>query len=43
MRVALNELLEDLGVKEDKSVTVTMVPVKGKVKIGGLKIIYMSE
>lgn len=43
MRVALNELLEDLGVKEDKSVTVTMVPVKGKVKIGGVKIVYMYE
>ncbi|TVU25799.1 hypothetical protein EJB05_28309, partial [Eragrostis curvula] len=43
MRVALNELLEDLGVKEDKSVTVTLVPVKGKVRIGGIKIVYMSE
>ncbi|GJN06800.1 hypothetical protein PR202_ga24562 [Eleusine coracana subsp. coracana] len=43
MTVALNELLEDLGVKEETSVTVTMVPVKGKVKIGGLKIVYMFE
>ncbi|KAK3119899.1 hypothetical protein QOZ80_9AG0677430 [Eleusine coracana subsp. coracana] len=43
MRVALNELLEDLGVKEETSVTVTIIPVTGKVKIGGLKIVHMSE
>ncbi|KAM3351970.1 hypothetical protein ACQJBY_023698 [Aegilops geniculata] len=43
MRVALNELLEDLGADGDESVTVTLVPRHGKVKIGGLKIVYMME
>uniref|UniRef100_A0A8R7PUB1 Tyrosinase copper-binding domain-containing protein n=1 Tax=Triticum urartu TaxID=4572 RepID=A0A8R7PUB1_TRIUA len=43
MRVALNELLEDLGADRDESVTVTLVPRHGKVKIGGLKIVYMME
>jgi polyphenol oxidase len=37
MRVALNELLEDLGADGDDSVTVTLVPRHGKVKIGGLR------
>jgi polyphenol oxidase len=43
MRVALNELLEDLGADRDESVTVTLVPRHGKVKIGGLRIVYMVE
>ncbi|KAE8781755.1 polyphenol oxidase I, chloroplastic-like [Hordeum vulgare] len=43
MRMALNELLEDLGADGDESVTVTLVPRHGKVKIGGLKIVYMME
>ena len=43
MTVALGELLEDLGAGGDDSVTVTLVPVRGKVKIGGLKIVYMAE
>jgi polyphenol oxidase len=43
MRVALNELLEDLGTDRDESVTVTLVPRHGKVKIGGLRIVYMVE
>ncbi|KAL6853499.1 hypothetical protein ACP4OV_019528 [Aristida adscensionis] len=43
MRVALNELLEDLGADGDESVTVTLVPVRGKVRIGGLRIVYMAE
>lgn len=43
MRVALNELLEDLGADGDESVTVTLVPRHGKVNIAGLKIVYMME
>ncbi|GJN17523.1 hypothetical protein PR202_gb04599 [Eleusine coracana subsp. coracana] len=43
MRVALNQLLEDLGVEGDDSVTVTLVPVRGKVRIGGLRIVYVAE
>lgn len=43
MRVALNQLLEDLGADGDESVTVTLVPRSGKVKIGGLRIVYMVE
>ncbi|KAG2592000.1 polyphenol oxidase I, chloroplastic-like [Panicum virgatum] len=43
MTVALGERLEDLGAGGDDSVTVTLVPVRGKVRIGGLKIVYMAE
>jgi polyphenol oxidase len=43
MRVALNELLEDLGAEGDDNVTVTLVPVRGMVRIGGLRITYMEE
>ncbi|RCV22375.1 hypothetical protein SEVIR_4G225200v4 [Setaria viridis] len=43
MRVALDELLEDLGADGDDSVTVTLVPVAGRVRIGGLRIVYMVE
>ena len=43
MRVALNELLEDLGADGDKSVTVTLVPRRGKAKVGSLRIVYMEE
>ncbi|GJN17524.1 hypothetical protein PR202_gb04600 [Eleusine coracana subsp. coracana] len=43
MRVALSELLEDLGAEGDDSVTVTLVPVRGKVRIGGLRIEYVAE
>ncbi|KAL6602992.1 hypothetical protein ACP70R_043353 [Stipagrostis hirtigluma subsp. patula] len=42
MRVALNDILEDLGVEGDDSVTVTLVPVRGKVRVGGLRIVYMA-
>jgi len=43
MRVALKEILEDLGAEGDDSVTVTLVPVEGRVRIGGLRIVYMTE
>ncbi|KAF7056216.1 hypothetical protein CFC21_063643 [Triticum aestivum] len=43
MRVALNELLEDLGADGDKCVTVTLVPRRGKAKVGSLRIVYMEE
>ncbi|CAM0902607.1 unnamed protein product [Alopecurus aequalis] len=43
MRVALNDLLEDLGADGYESVTVTLVPRHGKVKIQGLRIVYMVE
>lgn len=43
MRMTLNELLQDLGAEGDDSVTVTLVPVEGRVRIGGLKIVYMTE
>jgi polyphenol oxidase len=43
MRLALNELLEDLDADGDRSITVTLVPVKGKARIGGLRIVYMAE
>ncbi|CAM0914157.1 unnamed protein product [Alopecurus aequalis] len=43
MTVALNDLLEDLGADGDESVTVTLVPRSGKVKIQILKIVYMVE
>ncbi|CAJ2648689.1 unnamed protein product [Trifolium pratense] len=40
LRVGLTDLLEDLGVEDDDSVVVTLVPryVKGVVKIGNIKI-----
>ncbi|XP_006646401.2 polyphenol oxidase, chloroplastic-like [Oryza brachyantha] len=41
MRLALDEILEDLGAKEDATVTVSLVPRHGKVKIGGLRIDYI--
>ncbi|VAI11605.1 unnamed protein product [Triticum turgidum subsp. durum] len=43
MRVALNELLEDLDADGDDTVTVTLVPRHGKVKIRTLRIVYMVE
>ncbi|CAL5041927.1 unnamed protein product [Urochloa decumbens] len=43
MRVALDEILEDLGAEGDESVTVTVVPVTGRVRIGGLRIVHMVE
>jgi polyphenol oxidase len=43
MRVALNQLLEDLGADGEETVTVTLVPRHGKVKIGGMRIVYMTE
>ncbi|CAN6329835.1 unnamed protein product [Urochloa humidicola] len=43
MRLALSELLEDLGAGGDDSVTVTLVPVSGNVTIGGLAIVFMEE
>ncbi|KAM3262837.1 hypothetical protein ACQJBY_053143 [Aegilops geniculata] len=43
MRVALNELLEDLDADGDETVTVTLVPRHGKVKIRSLRIVYMVE
>ncbi|KAM0879649.1 hypothetical protein ACQ4PT_034091 [Festuca glaucescens] len=43
MRVALNRLLEDLGADGDQSVTVTLVPRSGNVKIRSLKIVYIVE
>ena len=43
MTVVLNELLEDLGAEGDDSVTVTLVPVRGQVTIGGLRIVYMDK
>ncbi|GJM92888.1 hypothetical protein PR202_ga09394 [Eleusine coracana subsp. coracana] len=43
MRLALNELLEDLDADGDRTITVTLVPVKGKARIGGLIIVYMAE
>ncbi|XP_037418641.1 polyphenol oxidase I, chloroplastic-like [Triticum dicoccoides] len=43
MRVALNELLEDLDADGDDTVTVTLVPRHGKVKIRSLRIVYMVE
>ncbi|TVU34831.1 hypothetical protein EJB05_16684, partial [Eragrostis curvula] len=43
LRLALNELLEDLNADGDRNITVTLVPVKGKARIGGLRIVYASE
>ncbi|KAF7051605.1 hypothetical protein CFC21_059829 [Triticum aestivum] len=43
MWVALNELLEDLDADGDDTVTVTLVPRHGKVKIRTLRIVYMVE
>nr|CAB3468428.1 unnamed protein product [Digitaria exilis] len=43
MRVVLDEVMEDLGAEGDDSVTVTLVPVMGKVRIGGLRVVYMAE
>ncbi|KAL6616202.1 hypothetical protein ACP70R_038472 [Stipagrostis hirtigluma subsp. patula] len=42
-RLALNELIEDLGADGDETVTVTLVPRLGKVRIGGLRIEYLIE
>uniref|UniRef100_A0A0E0JPQ3 Tyrosinase copper-binding domain-containing protein n=1 Tax=Oryza punctata TaxID=4537 RepID=A0A0E0JPQ3_ORYPU len=41
MRIALDEILEDLGANEDDSVIVTLVPRHGNVRIGGIKIDYI--
>ncbi|KAE8818538.1 Polyphenol oxidase A1, chloroplastic [Hordeum vulgare] len=43
MRVALNQLLEDLDADGDETVTVTLVPRHGKAKIGSLRIAYMVD
>ncbi|KAG8078185.1 hypothetical protein GUJ93_ZPchr0007g3114 [Zizania palustris] len=43
MRLALNEILEDLGAKGDDSVSVTLVPRHGNVWIGGLRIDYSTR
>ncbi|KAL5219713.1 hypothetical protein ABZP36_024426 [Zizania latifolia] len=43
LRLALNEILEDLGAKGDDSVAVTLVPRHGNVRIGGLRIDYSIE
>jgi polyphenol oxidase len=43
MRLALNELLEDLDADADETVAVTLVPRQGKVKIGGLRIDHLLE
>jgi polyphenol oxidase len=43
MRLALNELLEDLDADADETVAVTLLPRQGKVKIGGLRIKYLLE
>ncbi|KAF8659020.1 hypothetical protein HU200_058864 [Digitaria exilis] len=43
MRAVLDEVLEDLGVEGDDSVTVTLVPVMGRVRIGGLRVVYIAE
>jgi polyphenol oxidase len=43
MRLALNELLEDLNADADETVAVTLVPRQGKVKIGGLRIDHLLE
>ncbi|CAM0908421.1 unnamed protein product [Alopecurus aequalis] len=43
MRVALSQLLKDLDAQEDQSVTVTLVPRSGKVKIRSLRIAYITE
>ncbi|XP_006644832.1 polyphenol oxidase, chloroplastic-like [Oryza brachyantha] len=41
MRLALSEILKDLGAEEDESVAVTLVPRYGNVRIGGLRIEYI--
>nr|CAB3470875.1 unnamed protein product [Digitaria exilis] len=43
MRVVLDEVMEDLGAQGDDSMIVTLVPVMGKVRIGGLRVVYMAE
>uniref|UniRef100_A0A0D9V6N1 Tyrosinase copper-binding domain-containing protein n=1 Tax=Leersia perrieri TaxID=77586 RepID=A0A0D9V6N1_9ORYZ len=43
MRIALSKVLEDLGAERDESVTVTLMPRHGKVRIGGLRIEYKGE
>ncbi|XP_062186406.1 polyphenol oxidase, chloroplastic-like [Phragmites australis] len=43
LRLALNELLEDLDADGDETVAVTLVPKQGKVRIGGLRIEYLLE
>ncbi|KAK3165679.1 hypothetical protein QOZ80_1AG0036350 [Eleusine coracana subsp. coracana] len=43
MRLALNDLLEDLDADADETVTVTLVPRQGKVHIGGLRIDYVVQ
>ncbi|OIV91761.1 hypothetical protein TanjilG_26614 [Lupinus angustifolius] len=45
LRLALTDLLEDLGADDDESVVVTLVPRygKGKVKIGGINIQLIDD
>uniref|UniRef100_A0A0D9V6N2 Tyrosinase copper-binding domain-containing protein n=1 Tax=Leersia perrieri TaxID=77586 RepID=A0A0D9V6N2_9ORYZ len=42
-RVALNEILEDMGAKEDDIVTVTLVLRHENIRIRGLRIVHMVE
>lgn len=35
-----SDILKDLGAEQDESVTVTLVPRHGKVRIGGVRIEY---
>ena len=45
LRLAINELLEDLGAEDDESVIVTIVPRAGTdgVTIGGIEIEFVSD
>ncbi|CAN0897883.1 Polyphenol oxidase, chloroplastic [Linum grandiflorum] len=43
MKVGITSLLEDLDVDDDDTIIVTLTPKVGEVKIGGLKIDYITE
>ncbi|CAI0468559.1 unnamed protein product [Linum tenue] len=43
LRLGITDLLEDLGADDDDTVVVTLVPKVGEVKIGGLKIDYITD
>ena len=42
-RIAMNEILEDLGAEDDDIVIVTIVPRAGTVTIGGVEIEFLSD
>ncbi|CAN0897794.1 Polyphenol oxidase, chloroplastic [Linum grandiflorum] len=43
LRLGITDLLEDLGADDDDTVVVTLVPKVGEVRIGGVRIDYITD